>query len=132
MYGKVDEKIDVYSYGVVLLELITGKEAIQTKSTTNQESLVLWVLKSQEKLNIESVKKQTKRKSLNLMILLQARSLLSSGLCDRLIDPNLKDEYNKDEIKTMMIAARLCLLHSSSRRPTMKKVVFGQLYIINL
>lgn len=45
MYGKVDEKIDVYSYGVVLLELITGKEAIQTTQASNHESLVLWVRK---------------------------------------------------------------------------------------
>lgn len=43
MYGKVDEKVDVYSYGVVLLELITGKEAIQTTQASNHESLVLWV-----------------------------------------------------------------------------------------
>ena len=43
MYGIVDEKIDVYSYGVVLLELITGKEAIQTNQASNHESLVLWV-----------------------------------------------------------------------------------------
>ena len=44
MYGKVDEKVDVYSYGVVLLELISGKEAIQTNQASNQESLVLWVM----------------------------------------------------------------------------------------
>uniref|UniRef100_A0A5B7B7J0 Putative serine/threonine-protein kinase CDL1-like isoform X1 n=1 Tax=Davidia involucrata TaxID=16924 RepID=A0A5B7B7J0_DAVIN len=94
MYGKVDEKVDVYSYGVVLLELITGKEAIQTNQTSNHESLVLW-----------------------------ARSLLSCGLCERLIDPYLKEDYNKDEMKTMMIAARLCLLHSSSRRPPMKTIL---------
>lgn len=56
MYGKVDEKIDVYSYGVVLLELITGKEAIQTKSTSNQESLVLWVLKAKNELKFESLR----------------------------------------------------------------------------
>ncbi|KAL7237111.1 hypothetical protein ACSBR1_020223 [Camellia fascicularis] len=93
MYGRVDEKTDVYSYGVVLLELITGKEAIQTSQTSTHESLVLW-----------------------------ARSLLSCGLCERLIDPYLKEDYDKDEMKTMMIAARLCLLHSSSRRPTMKTV----------
>ncbi|KAI8024985.1 Proline-rich receptor-like protein kinase PERK9 [Camellia lanceoleosa] len=94
MYGRVDEKTDVYSYGVVLLELITGKEAIQTSQTSTHESLVLW-----------------------------GRSLLSCGLCERLIDPYLKEDYDKDEMKTMMIAARLCLLHSSSRRPTMKTIL---------
>ncbi|KAK6946490.1 Protein kinase domain [Dillenia turbinata] len=93
MYGKVDEKIDVYSYGVLLLELITGKEAIQTSQMSNHESLVLW-----------------------------ARSLLNRGLCERLIDPSLQGDYNKEEMKRMMIAARLCLMHSSSRRPTMKTV----------
>lgn len=62
MYGMVDEKIDVYSYGVVLLELITGKEAIQTKSTTHQESLVLWVLKSHEKLKYRIHKKTNKKR----------------------------------------------------------------------
>lgn len=49
MYGKVDEKIDVYSYGVVLLELITGKEAIQTNQE-NRESLVLWVIEETAEL----------------------------------------------------------------------------------
>ncbi|KAE9448638.1 hypothetical protein C3L33_19468, partial [Rhododendron williamsianum] len=94
MYGKVDEKVDVYSYGVVLLELITGKEAIQTTQASNHESLVLW-----------------------------ARSLLSCGLCERLIDPHLNKDYDKDEVQTMMTAARLCILHSSSRRPDMKTIL---------
>ncbi|KAI8553961.1 hypothetical protein RHMOL_Rhmol05G0057800 [Rhododendron molle] len=94
MYGKVDEKVDVYSYGVVLLELITGKEAIQTTQASNHESLVLW-----------------------------ARSLLNCGLCERLIDPHLNEDYDKDEMQTMMTAARLCLLHSSSRRPDMKTIL---------
>ncbi|KZV41137.1 hypothetical protein F511_09333 [Dorcoceras hygrometricum] len=94
MYGKVDEKIDVYSYGVVILELITGNEAIRTSSGSNEECLVLW-----------------------------ARSLLNSGLSERLIDPNLHGEYEKDEMKIMMAVARLCLLHSSSRRPTVKTIL---------
>ncbi|XP_059314452.1 protein kinase STUNTED-like [Lycium ferocissimum] len=94
MYGKVDEKIDVYSFGVVLLELITGKRAIEKDLEAHHESLVLW-----------------------------ARSLLSCGRSDRLVDPNLNKNYNNDEMKMMMFAARLCLLHSSSRRPTMKTIL---------
>lgn len=43
MYGKVSDKIDVYSYGVVLLELLSGKKAIGFESPKGQESLVMWV-----------------------------------------------------------------------------------------
>lgn len=123
MYGKVDEKIDVYSYGVVLLELITGKEAIQSNSPSNRESLVLWVMEMNQ---TQSEIKFYGRFLLSLKFQrnMQARSLLTCGLCERLIDPDLKEDYDKDEMKTMMIAARLCLLHSSSRRPTMKTVIF--------
>ncbi|XVE67231.1 hypothetical protein DITRI_Ditri08aG0143500 [Diplodiscus trichospermus] len=91
--GKIDEKIDVYSYGVVLLELITGKEAIQTKQK-NHENLVL-----------------------------RARSLLRFGQCERLVDPYLSNNYKKEEMEVMMFIARLCLLHSSSQRPTMKMIL---------
>lgn len=93
MFGKVNEKVDVYSYGVMLLELITGKHAVQTEPT-NRRSLVFL-----------------------------ARSLLGCNLAEHLIDPYLKEDYNHEVMEMMMIVARLCLLHSSSRRPTMETIV---------
>jgi serine/threonine protein kinase len=39
MHGIVDEKTDVYAYGVLLLELITGRQALDS----SQHSLVIWV-----------------------------------------------------------------------------------------
>ncbi|KAI4367370.1 hypothetical protein MLD38_023115 [Melastoma candidum] len=93
MYGKVDEKTDVYSYGVVLLELITGKDAIRADDE-NRESIVIW-----------------------------ARSLFKRGRGDMLIDVNLHGEYKQEEMDRLILAARLCLTSSSSRRPTMQTVL---------
>lgn len=57
-----------------------------------------------------------------MSITLQARSLLSHGLCERLVDPCLNGAYDKEEMRKMMVVARLCLVHSSPKRPTMNMV----------
>lgn len=94
MYGRVNEKTDVFSYGVVLLELITGKQAIHENLSSDSESLVVWAL-----------------------------SLLRSGSFEQLIDPCLDGRYDEEEMKVMVSVAQLCLLHSSSQRPTMVQIV---------
>ena len=43
MYGKVNNKIDVYAFGVVLLELLSGRKPISSDNPKGQESLVMWV-----------------------------------------------------------------------------------------
>lgn len=41
--GQLTVKSDVYSFGVVLLELITGRRAIDTTRPTGEQNLVSWV-----------------------------------------------------------------------------------------
>ncbi|RWW00885.1 hypothetical protein GW17_00036120 [Ensete ventricosum] len=43
MYGKVSNKNDVYAFGVVLLELLTGRKPIDDGKPKGEESLVMWV-----------------------------------------------------------------------------------------
>lgn len=38
MHGIADEKTDIFAFGVLLLELITGRRAVDS----SQKSLVLW------------------------------------------------------------------------------------------
>ncbi|KAJ4752770.1 Proline-rich receptor-like protein kinase PERK8 [Rhynchospora pubera] len=96
--GKLTERSDVFSFGVVLLELISGRKPVDTSRPLGDESLVEW-----------------------------ARPLLTQALetrtLEQLIDPRLEENYNKVEMLRMIEAAAACVRHSASRRPRMSQVV---------
>jgi hypothetical protein len=43
MTGQLTLKSDVYSFGVVLLEIITGRRAIDNTRAAGEQNLVAWV-----------------------------------------------------------------------------------------
>ncbi|PHU03880.1 Receptor-like serine/threonine-protein kinase NCRK [Capsicum chinense] len=94
--GRASLKSDVFSFGVVLLELITGRQPIHKSANKAEESLVIWA---------------TPR-------LLDSRRVVSE-----LPDPMLKGEFDEEELQVMAYLAKECLLLDPDSRPTMSEVV---------
>ncbi|KGN52026.1 proline-rich receptor-like protein kinase PERK9 isoform X1 [Cucumis sativus] len=96
--GKLTERSDVFSFGVVLLELITGRKAVDASQPMGNESLVEW-----------------------------ARPLLNHALDNQdfetLVDPRLERNYDESEMLRMIGIAAACVRHSSAKRPQMGQVV---------
>ncbi|EXB54204.1 Proline-rich receptor-like protein kinase PERK2 [Morus notabilis] len=108
--GKVTEKSDVYSYGVMLLELITGRPPISSIDPTRSQGLVEWARP----------------------FLAQA---LGGGCLDALVDPRLQRNYNTVEMSRMVACAAACVRHSAWLRPRMIQIVHaleGHASLMNL
>ncbi|KAL2649948.1 hypothetical protein R1flu_018076 [Riccia fluitans] len=91
--GHFDEKTDVFSFGVVLLELISGRKPIDKRLPESQQSLVQW-----------------------------ARFLQRKQEMHKLVDPRLTD-INPHQFKRMMYTAFLCIRFSPEVRPSMDRVI---------
>ncbi|KAK7265372.1 hypothetical protein RJT34_32991 [Clitoria ternatea] len=95
MTGHLLVKSDVYSYGVVLLELLTGRKPVDMSQAPGQENLVAW-----------------------------ARPLLTSkeGL-EAIVDPSLGSDVPFDSVAKVAAIASMCVQPDVSNRPFMGEVV---------
>lgn len=103
MTGHLLVKSDVYSYGVVLLELLSGRQPVDMSQPSGQENLVTW-----------------------------ARPLLTSreGL-EQLVDPALAGSYEFDDMAKVAAIANMCVHPEVTHRPFMGEVVQALKLIYN-
>ncbi|XP_039128027.1 receptor-like cytosolic serine/threonine-protein kinase RBK2 [Dioscorea cayenensis subsp. rotundata] len=75
MHGIVDEKTDVYAFGVLLLELITGRKAVDS----SQKSLVMWAKPLLETNNMKELVDPSLDNAYNISQL--TRTIRTAALC---------------------------------------------------
>ncbi|KAE8720769.1 Serine/threonine-protein kinase [Hibiscus syriacus] len=86
---------DVYSFGVVLLELVTGRRAVDTTKPANQQNLVAWA---------QPLFKEPKK-------------------FPEMADPVLKKQFPERGLNQAVAIAAMCLQDEATARPLMGDVV---------
>ncbi|KAI9083601.1 hypothetical protein K1719_034543 [Acacia pycnantha] len=94
MHGYLTKKADVYSFGIVALEIVSGKTNTTQKSEEECFYLRDW-----------------------------AHQLKDENHLMDLVDPQLGEDFNREEIMTVIDVALQCTENSPALRPTMTKVL---------
>ncbi|XP_031095573.1 PTI1-like tyrosine-protein kinase At3g15890 [Ipomoea triloba] len=94
MWGKVSESCDVYSFGILLLEIVTGRKPIEKLPNGIKRTITEW-----------------------------AEPMIAKGKFSDLVDPKLRGNFDETQLKQAINAAALCVQTEPERRPTMKEVV---------
>ncbi|XP_021767442.1 probable serine/threonine-protein kinase PBL24 [Chenopodium quinoa] len=99
--GFLTMKADVYSFGVVLLELVTGRRAVDITKQTKEQNLVSWahqILKEPSKFT-------------------------------ELADPALQGNFPANGFNQALAVAAMCLQEEQTARPMMSDVITAIMYL---
>ncbi|XP_028080362.1 probable leucine-rich repeat receptor-like serine/threonine-protein kinase At3g14840 isoform X5 [Camellia sinensis] len=94
LWGYLSNKADVYSFGIVALEIAAGKDNMKFRTSDKYVCLLDWALVLQQK-----------------------------GRLMELVDPKLGPDFDKEEAIKMIKIALLCTNPSPAHRPAMSAIV---------
>ncbi|CAN6175113.1 unnamed protein product [Urochloa humidicola] len=94
MWGKVSESCDVYSFGVLLLELVSARRPLEKLPGGVKREIVQW-----------------------------AAPLVERRKWERIADPRLAGRYDAHQLRAVVEAAMLCAQSNAESRPAMSEVV---------
>ncbi|KAJ9547202.1 hypothetical protein OSB04_019745 [Centaurea solstitialis] len=101
--GKLTRKSDVYAFGVVLFEILSGKRAVDTSIDEEQWGLARW-----------------------------AQDSVNEGRLKQIVDPTIRGRISPKCLKEFARIAHRCLHSHPKQRPTMFEVVVGLEFVLAL
>ncbi|XP_062097622.1 putative receptor protein kinase ZmPK1 [Humulus lupulus] len=105
----ITSKVDVYNYGIVVLEILTGKSptsCVRSRSgteETEQRGLVKWVKEIVD----------------------------GTSEVEKVVDPSMKGEYDLEKLENLLRVALKCVEEDKDARPSMSQVVKSLLHYEN-
>ncbi|XP_074580987.1 PTI1-like tyrosine-protein kinase At3g15890 [Curcuma longa] len=94
MWGRVSDSCDVYSFGILLLEVVSARKPIEKLPGGAKRTITEW-----------------------------AEPLIARGRLGDLVDRRLEGAFEEAELRRVVEAAVLCVQGEAERRPDMKEVV---------
>ncbi|KAJ1260179.1 hypothetical protein BS78_10G212700 [Paspalum vaginatum] len=94
MWGKVSGACDVYSFGILLLEIVSGRKPIERLPSGAKRTITEW-----------------------------AEPLIARGRLGDLVDPRLRGAFDAAQLARLVECAALCVQGEPDRRPDMRTVV---------
>ncbi|KAF9678806.1 hypothetical protein SADUNF_Sadunf07G0074400 [Salix dunnii] len=137
--GKSSEKTDVFGYGIMLLELITGQRAFDLARLANDDDVMLldWgaliiqiPVRLGEKFGrlfstscVDWAFCLNSLSCLKRSLIVLVKALLKEKKLEMLVDPDLQNNYIDSEVEQLIQVALLCTQSSPMERPKMSEVV---------
>ncbi|KAL9996034.1 putative protein kinase RLK-Pelle-RLCK-V family [Helianthus debilis subsp. tardiflorus] len=92
--GMLNEKSDIYSFGVLLLEAVTGRDPVDYNRVANEVNLVEWL-----------------------------KMMVGNRKAEEVVDPSLDPKPSTHALKRALLVALRCVDPESGKRPKMSQVV---------